>query len=137
MASRGATLLALLAATAMVSGCGGSSTKTIRSGPSGEGRQPAFRQAPAPTGITVKPVTTKPGGQVQVVVLVSATRVDVTLSGKGGHTAARASVGGHNRFVAKLTVPKKLHGGFWPVVATYRSNEGRGAFRTQVKVVTP
>ena len=63
--------------------------------------------------------------------------VTVTLSGKGGHVAARAAARGADRFVASLAVPRKLRGGFWPVVATYRGTSGNGALRTQVKVVTP
>ena len=134
---RSRTLLACFAAIPVASGCGGSHGKTIRSGPSAEGRQPALRQAPPSTGITVKPLTTKPGGRIRVVVRVSAARVDVTLSGNGGHVAARAAARGADRFVVSLAVPRKLRGGFWPVVATYRGTSVHGALRTQVKVVTP
>src|SRR5207244_13441007 len=108
MPSRKGTLLAFVAAMSMVAGCGGHSSKTIRSGPSAEGRQPALRQAPPSTGITIKPLTTKPGGRIRVVVRVPAAKVDVTLAGKGGHAAARAAAQGPDRFVASLTLPRTL-----------------------------
>jgi hypothetical protein len=139
MAPRTATLLAFVAATSVVAGCGSSHGKTTRSGPSAEGRQPPYRRAPAPSPrrMAVTPLTTKPGGRVRVVVDIAASSVDVTLSGKGGHTAAHAVARAPDRFAASLTVPRKLRGGLWPVVATYRGEGGRGALRTQVKVVTP
>jgi hypothetical protein len=137
VAPRAATLLACLAAIAVVAGCGGSSDKTTGPGSSTQGKQPALRQAPPAKTITVKPPTTKPGGRVRVDVRVPAATVNVTLSGEGGHVAVRAGARGPDRFVATLAVPRKLHGGFWPVVATYRGEGGRGTLRTQVKVVTP
>ena len=138
MSWRNVTTLACVAAISLLAGCGGSSGKTTRSGPTAGGRQPALRQAPpSKTAITVKPLTTRPGGHVRVVVRAPAASVDVTLAGKGGHVAVRAAARGPDRFVAALAVPRKLRGGSWPVVASYRGEGGHGTLRTQVKVVTP
>ena len=127
--TRAATLLlAAAAAMLLVAGCGGGK-KTAKT-------QPApFGGTSAP--IQVSPQTTAPGRRIRVTVQAHATSVVVTLTGTGGHVRVNAARRGPDRWAAIIKVPRTMHGGFWPVVASYRSGQTRERLRTQVKVFTP
>jgi uncharacterized protein YceK len=118
----------LLVVALLVAGCGSSKK-------SSNGQPVPFGGTAAP--ITVSPQTTSPGHRIRVTLQAQTTKVTVTLTGKGGHVRVNAKRQGANHWRASLTVPRTMHGGFWPVIASYTSGQSRERLRTQVKVFTP